>query len=103
MTNAELIEENKQLHQMVADREADLKEIARNLYKVVGAIGLTPEDLGDHKKAKKKALKSIGSLTMDAVTDPEGLEERFSFLKEFKPLFDKYKHLVDEIKEEENE
>jgi len=102
MTNEQLIEENKALRQDNADLKNDLKEITRNLFKVVGVIGLTPDDLQDQKKTKKKALKSISGLAMDAIADPSGIEQKFSFLASFKPLFEKHKYLVKEIEEEEN-
>jgi len=102
MSREELQQENEQLHAIIEDRDEDLKEIARTLYQMLNALGLTNEDLSDQKKAKKKVMKELGSITSELIFNSKAVEERFSFLKNFQPLFEKHQGLIDQIKEEQN-
>jgi len=100
MSDESLIEENKILRQKLKDKNDDLKEVARILYKVTEVLGITGQDMENGKKAKKKVLKAMSGIATDAFINPTSIEERFAFFKDFKPLFEKNEDLINEIKAE---
>ena len=71
-----------------------IKEIARNMYRVIRALGLSTEDLKQQQVAKKKVLKAIPMIAMDATMNPKAIEEKFSFLGKFGQIFEDNKELV---------
>lgn len=100
MTEAELKNKVLELQEENLQHEQTIKEIARNMYRVIRTLGLTPEDLKDQKVAKKKALKAIPMIAMDATVNPSAIEEKFKFLGNFAVLFEENKHLIEEIAQE---
>ncbi len=96
----DVIKENKMLNNKVFSMRGDIKEIARLILGLVKALGLNVEDLKDPKKAKKKVLNSVAGIMSDAMIDPEGIEQRFSFLAQFEPIIAKHADILKEIENE---
>ena len=97
MDYEELQKENEELHAKVIDQENDIREIGIGLYKTLEALGLDSASLKDPKEAQKKVMKSIPGIITQAMTDPDGIAEKFSHLSAFAPLLIKYEHVINDI------
>ena len=77
--------------------KADLKQVKTIFMQMASVVGMVNDDGTINEKIKVKHIIGEVGHIMTSAMNPFGnkseLEERFSFLKEIVPIYEKYKHL----------
>lgn len=84
----ELIKESAKLRAENAEIKADLDTAIKVTQDVLAILGLNP--MPKEGEVMKVLIKQAGKLTMQMMTDQEGVIKKFAVLKKIKPLIEKY-------------
>lgn len=95
--NSQLKAINEGLEYVINDYQTDLKAIKNVLLQMVIMVGMVNADGSINEKVKVKHIMSevtsIAFTAMSPFADKSELEQKFSFLKEILPIYEKYKNL----------